>query len=149
MVIARLNGLHVENERTWFCGEPSPPQVDAFQTMCDAQAAAIAKLVAGVPVRDVDAAALDIIRRSGYEDAVFHRTGHGVGIACHEYPHDMAFNPRPLRAGEVYSVEPGIYLYGLGGFRHDDTVIVGETAPEVITRSPKDLTSQTISARGH
>jgi Xaa-Pro aminopeptidase len=59
----------------------------------------------------------------------------------------MAFNQRPLVAGEVYSAEPGIYLYGVGGFRHDDTVIVGEREPEVVTHTPKDLNSQTIPAR--
>jgi Xaa-Pro aminopeptidase len=56
----------------------------------------------------------------------------------------MPWSPRPLRAGEVYSAEPGIYVYGLGGFRHDDTVIVGATAPEVVTRAPKGIAEVTI-----
>ncbi|MEA2594785.1 MAG: Xaa-Pro dipeptidase, partial [Thermomicrobiales bacterium] len=54
------------------------------------------------------------------------------------------FNLRPLRSNEVYSAEPGIYIPGLGGFRHDDTVIVGDQ-PEVVTVAPKDLASQTVS----
>ena len=63
----------------------------------------------------------------------------------HEFPEDMAFNDRPLEPGEVYSAEPGIYIYGLGGFRVDDTVVVGEV-PEVLTKAPKDLASITLSA---
>jgi Xaa-Pro aminopeptidase len=55
----------------------------------------------------------------------------------------MPFNQRPLMANEVYSAEPGIYIYGLGGFRHDDTVVVGKKT-DVLTKAPKDLKSQTI-----
>jgi len=55
----------------------------------------------------------------------------------------MAFNHRPLKAGEVYSVEPGIYVYGLGGFRIDDTVVIGKT-PEILTQSPRDIRSNTL-----
>jgi Xaa-Pro aminopeptidase/Xaa-Pro dipeptidase len=61
----------------------------------------------------------------------------------HEYPEDMAFNTRALLAGEVYSAEPGLYVYGLGGFRLDDTVIVGD-APEVIVQTPKTLAYATV-----
>jgi Xaa-Pro aminopeptidase len=66
-----------------------------------------------------------------------------MGTLGHEFPEDMAFNTRPLLEREVYSAEPGLYVYGLGGFRHDDTVVVGKVA-EVLTKAPKDLRSQTI-----
>jgi Xaa-Pro aminopeptidase len=147
IIIVRLNGLVVENERTWFYGQPNQTQIDAFMAATEAQEAAISKLVAGNRVCEVDAAALAVFERASYADHVKHRTGHGVGTAGHEFPDDMAFNQRPLVAGEVYSAEPGIYLYGVGGFRHDDTVIVGEREPEVVTHTPKDLNSQTIPAR--
>ena len=143
IVIVRLNGLVCENERTWFCGRPSDEQARAFEAATAAQEAAIAQLTTGNSLAAVNAAALAVIERAGYGDCVLHRTGHGIGIAGHEFPDDMAFNPRPLRAGEVYSAEPGIYIFGLGGFRHDDTVIVGDR-PEVVTRAPKDLAAQTI-----
>ena len=84
-----------------------------------------------------------MIDRAGFADHILHRTGHGMGTLGHEFPDDMAFNHRPLLANEVYSAEPGLYVFGLGGFRHDDTVVVG-TAPEVLTRFPKDLASLTI-----
>lgn len=144
IVIVRVNGIVVENERTWFCGRPGDRQAEAFRAATAAQQAAIAQFTTGSSLAEVDAAALSVIERAGFGACVIHRTGHGVGTAGHEFPDDMAFNPRPLRANEVYSAEPGIYLFGLGGFRHDDTVIVGAT-PEVVTKAPKDLESQTVA----
>ncbi|MFZ0218463.1 MAG: Xaa-Pro peptidase family protein [Candidatus Dormiibacterota bacterium] len=145
IIIVRLNGLVVENERTWLFGAPSPTQEEAFEVARRAQEAAIGQMVAGNPVFSIDAAALEVIERAGYGDRVVHRTGHGVGTAGHEFPDDTAFNDRALLAGEVFSAEPGVYVYGLGGFRHDDTVIVGADAPELLTRAPKDLARQTIA----
>jgi Xaa-Pro aminopeptidase len=144
IIVLRLNGMTVENERTWFLGPPSERQAEAFEVAREAQEACIAELVAGRPVSAFDAAALAVFERKGHGGHVLHRAGHGVGLAGHEFPEDTAFNHRPLRAGEVYSAEPGIYIYGLGGFRHDDTVIVGERAPEVVTAAPRDLASLTI-----
>lgn len=66
-----------------------------------------------------------------------------MGLAGHEFPDDTAFNQRPLVADEVYSAEPGIYLFGMGGFRHDDTVIVDDP-PELVTHHPKDIEAQTL-----
>lgn len=149
VVILRLNGLVVENERTWFCGEPNRQQIEAYEVATAAQEAAISKLVAGTLVCDVDAAAQEVIERAGYGANIVHRTGHGMGTAGHEFPDDMAFNQRPLLVNEVYSAEPGIYLYGVGGFRHDDTVIVGAEAPEPVTRAPKDIRSQTVRSEAH
>jgi len=143
IVIPRVNGLVVENERTWFCGPPSPRQVQLFETARAANEAAIAACVAGAPVWSIDAAAQAVIEAAGLAHLIRHRTGHGMGTLGHEFPEDMAFNTRPLLAREVYSAEPGLYEWGLGGFRHDDTVVVGRP-PESLTRAPKDLRSQTV-----
>ncbi len=145
IIIVRLNGLVVENERTLFVG---PPRTDlqrrAFEAATEANIAAIAQFVAGNRVAEVDAAAQAVIERHGFGDHIFHRTGHGMGIAGHEFPEDMAFNYRPLMENEVYSSEPGIYIYGVGGFRQDDTVVVGRTKPEVLTKRSKTLHDQTV-----
>jgi Xaa-Pro aminopeptidase len=147
IIIVRLNGLVVENERTLFVGPPrSDLQRRAFEAATDANLAAIEKFVAGTPVAEVDAAAQAVIERHGFGDHIMHRTGHGMGIAGHEFPEDMPFNYRPLMEHEVYSAEPGIYIYGVGGFRQDDTVIVGKTRPDVITKRSKRLADQTIAA---
>ncbi len=145
IVIPRLNGLVIENERTFFCGPPSDAQAAAYEAALAANEAAIAAARPGNPVSAIEDAARETIEQAGYGAEIRHRTGHGMGLIGHEYPEDMAFNDRPLMAGEVYSAEPGIYLYGLGGFRIDDTVVVGET-PEVLTRAPKDLASITLPA---
>ncbi len=148
IMIVRLSGLVVENERTLFVGEPkSDIQRRAYATAVEANEAAAAQMIAGNLVSSADAAAQQVIERAGFGDNINHRTGHGIGIgiAGHEFPDDMPFLHRPFKDREVYSAEPGIYIYGVGGFRHDDTVIVGKTAPEVITQRSKKLEDQIVS----
>ncbi|MBM3470154.1 MAG: aminopeptidase P family protein [Armatimonadetes bacterium] len=145
IIIVRLSGLVVENERTLFLGEPrSDIQRRAYTAATEANQAAIEKFVAGTPVAEADAAAQRVIEQRGFGDHIMHRTGHGMGIAGHEFPEDMAFNYRPLVENEVYSCEPGVYIYGVGGFRQDDTVVVGREQPEVITKRSKRLEDQVV-----
>jgi Xaa-Pro aminopeptidase len=143
IVEPRLNGLIIENERTWFCGGPTARQILLFEAARNATIAACEAAVTGNAVCRIDEAAREVFEAAGVSSLIRHRTGHGMGLECHEYPEDMAFNTRPLMEGEVYSAEPGLYEWGIGGFRHDDTVVVG-SPPEILTRSPKDLLSQTI-----
>lgn len=143
ILIPKLNGLAIENERTWFCGQPSAEQARLWTVARDATDAAIGAAVTGQPVCGIDAAAQAVIERAGCAELIRHRTGHAIGILHHEYPEDMAFNTRPLLDNEVYSAEPGLYAWGLGGFRIDDTVVVGST-PRVLTHTPKTLAHATI-----
>jgi len=140
----RLNGMMTENERTFFVGKPTNEQATFYETARAANEAGAAAAVAGSPVSGIDAAAQAVIEQAGFGDLILHRTGHGMGVQGHEYPDDMPFCHRPLLAGEVFSVEPGLYVYGLGGFRLDDTVVIGQM-PEVITRAPRDIRSNTIA----
>ena len=140
----RLNGMMTENERTFFLGKPSNEQAALYETARAANEAGVAAAVAGNPVSAIDAAAQAVIEKAGWGDHILHRTGHGMGVQGHEYPDDMPFCHRPLLEGEVYSVEPGIYVYGLGGFRIDDTVVIGQS-PEVITQAPRDIDTNTIA----
>ncbi len=148
IVIPRLNGYGCENERTFFVGTPGKEQASAFEAAAEAQAAAAEAFVTGATAADVDAAAQQVFERRGFADKVIHRTGHGIGLAGHEHPDDIAFNYRPLVENEVWSCEPGIYLYGVGGFRHDDTVIVKQERAEITTKFPRDLESQTAPVKG-
>lgn len=143
ILIPRLNGLAIENERTWFCGKPSKQQIALWTAAKDANEAAIAAATTGNPVSAIDAAAQAVIEKAGFADYIKHRTGHAIGIMHHEYPEDMAFSNRPLLDNEVYSAEPGIYAYGIGGFRLDDTVVVGST-PRTLTTTPKTLEYATV-----
>jgi Xaa-Pro aminopeptidase len=144
MLCCSFCGYSIENERTWIVGEPTDIQARAFEAAEKACIAAAEKMVAGNPVWSIDAAAQAVIEEAGFGQYIRHRTGHGLGIAGHEFPEDVAFNNRPLIEGEVWSAEPGIYIFEVGGFRHDDTVIVGKTAPEIVTKWPKNLKDQTI-----
>lgn len=142
-VCVRVNGMWIENERTWFCGKPSARQVKLYDAALAANESGCAAAIAGNPVCSIDAAAQSVFERAGVSDLMLHRTGHGIGIEMHEYPVDMAFNTSKLQAGQVVTVEPAIFEWGLGGFRVDDTVVVGDV-PEVLTKSSKDLASQII-----
>jgi Xaa-Pro aminopeptidase len=149
VIIVRLNGVTIENERTWLLGPPNELAANAFTAALDAQRAAIDKARAGAAVNEIDMAARAIFTERGYEKYMCHRAGHGMGIGhgggitAHDFPHDMAFETRPLLHRELFSVEPGIYLPGVGGFRHDDSVIIGDE-PEVITHAPKELDAQIV-----
>lgn len=139
-VILRLNGMVVENERTLFCGPPTDERhAPLYEAALAANRAACAQFVAGNPVAEADRAACAAIEEAGFADHVFHRTGHGIGMKGHEYPDDMAYLERPFMEREVYSCEPGIYVHGLGGYRIDDTVIVGADAPEEVLATPRSL----------
>jgi Xaa-Pro aminopeptidase len=142
-VYPAIDGLFIENERTWLCGKPSKRQIHLFEAARVANEAACEAAIEGQPVWAIDAAAQDAFERAGVAELIGHRTGHGLGLGGHDYPVDMAFNSSPMPARMVFSIEPGVYEYGLGGFRHDDTVIVGEK-PQILTTTSKDLASQTI-----
>ncbi len=144
IIICRLSGLVVENERTLFVGPPNDQQRTAFAVATEANEAAAAQMVAGNPVSSADAAAQMVIERAGFGMNIHHRTGHGMGIAGHEFPDDMPVLHRPFKEREVFSAEPGIYIYGLGGFRHDDSVVVGADAPEVLTKRSKRIEDQIV-----
>ena len=143
IVIPRLNGLAIENERTWFCGKPSAEQTALWTAAKNANEAAVDAARTGNPVSAIDAAAQQVIEKAGFAQYIKHRTGHAIGVIHHEYPEDMAFSSRPLLDNEVYSAEPGLYVYGIGGFRLDDTVVVGST-PRVLTHTPKSLEYATV-----
>jgi Xaa-Pro aminopeptidase len=143
--VVRYNGMVCENERTFIVGAPKSDLVRrAFEASAAAEWAAVEKMVTGNTVADCDAAAQKVYEDAGFGDYIIHRTGHGIGIAGHEFPEDMPFCIRPLETNEVYSAEPGIYLWGVGGFRHDDTVIVKPGKPEVVTTTARSLAEQTI-----
>src|SRR3712207_7975366 len=104
-----------------------------FDATEEAQLAATEAIRPGVPMREVDAAARRVIRAAGYADYAIHRTGHGLGIEAHEAPYIRWDVDDPMEEGMVVSIEPGIYLPGLRGARHSDTVVVTHNGHETIT----------------
>jgi Xaa-Pro aminopeptidase len=113
---------------------------DAMYEVClAAQQAGIKACTAGATGKDVDAVARDIIASAGYGDYFNHGLGHGVGLDIHEAPRLSPASTDTLRAGDVVTVEPGIYIPGFGGLRIEDLLVVTEGKPRVLSRITKNL----------
>ena len=105
----------------------------------EANLAAEAAIRPGVPLREVDRAARQVIEEAGYGPRFTHRLGHGCGLDCHEPPDNSASSEGICQPGMVFSVEPGIYLPGRMGVRIEDLVLVTEDGCQVLNAAPKDL----------
>jgi Xaa-Pro aminopeptidase len=143
---ALVGGYHSDMTRTFVLGRAADWQLEIYRLVAAAQQAGRAALRAGASLRDVDAAARQVIVDAGYGDNFGHGLGHGVGLQIHEAPGINAMAAGRLLAGSVVTVEPGVYLPDRGGVRIEDTLVVaGETpktsghTPELLTRFPKEL----------
>ena len=116
-----------------------PKLQEVYGVVLAAQRAAIDAIRPGAIMKNVDAAARDVIDRAGFGKNFGHSLGHGIGLAVHEQPRLAPDQDRPLAAGMVVTVEPGIYLPGWGGVRIEDDVLVTEDGCEVLTSVPKEL----------
>ena len=147
LVLSRVNGYAAESERTYFTARPSAEVRGAFGAMTEARRIAFGMIRPGVPCSEIDAAVNGYLRNEGYsgEDRRLHRTGHGVGLSNHEAPWIAEGSEERLAENMVISVEPGIYLPGVGGVRHSDTVLVTKDGHEILTRFPPALSSLVIS----
>jgi len=136
---AQVDGYCADCTRTFATG-PLPDELrDAYVATSDGQLAGLEAVRAGVTGIDADAAARDRIGAAGYGDKFGHGLGHGVGLDVHEAPRLSRESSDTLVAGNVVTVEPGIYLEGLGGIRIEDLVIVTDGEPEILTTSTKDF----------
>jgi Xaa-Pro aminopeptidase len=136
---ARVDGYNSDMTRVVALGPPSGELAAVLDLVRAAQAAGLAAVAAGVEAGDVDAACREPIRAAGYGEAFVHGTGHGIGLEPHEAPRVAAGATATLQARAVITVEPGIYLPGVGGARIEDTVVVGDDGPTVLTKTTKDL----------
>ena len=117
-----------------------PPKLErVYGVVLRAQEQAIAAVRPGARMCDVDAAARGVIAQAGYGKRFGHGTGHGLGLEVHESPRLAADQERPLKAGMVITIEPGIYIPDWGGVRIEDDVLVTQDGHEVLTGVPKEL----------
>jgi Xaa-Pro aminopeptidase len=136
---AAVDGYCADCTRTFATG-PLPDELKAaYATTLEGQLAGLGAIRAGVTGVDADAAARDRIEADGLGEKFGHGLGHGVGLQVHEAPRLSRESADTLVAGNVVTVEPGVYLEGLGGIRIEDLVIVTDGAPEILTTSTKDL----------
>ena len=143
----RVNGYGAECERTYFLAPPTAEMREMFATMREARRRAFDLLRPGVACAEVDEAANGFLRAEGLGPYLLHRTGHGFGLGNHEGPWVAAGSEDVLAENMLVSVEPGIYLPHVGGFRHSDTVLITADGYESLTHSPVALEDLTILAR--
>ncbi len=121
---ACCEGYAADLSRTVCAGKPDATFKKVYQTVLDAQAAAMAIIAEGTTGHRADSAARSVITRAGYGEEFGHSLGHGVGLAAHELPRLSPNATEPLRDGMVFTVEPGIYISGWGGVRIEDLVML-------------------------
>jgi Xaa-Pro dipeptidase len=139
IVSAQVDGYGVEIERTFFLGEIPEKAKKPFEVMFQARELAYSLLKPGEIMSDIDKKVRHFITDNGYGDYVIHRTGHGLGITGHEAPFLAEGYDRQLKPNMLISVEPGIYISGLGGFRHSDTVLITEDGYIKLSKAPEQL----------
>jgi Xaa-Pro aminopeptidase len=135
-----LGGYCSDMTRTVHLGKALPDEWEVYDSVLEAQTAAVACVAPGVTAGEVDEAARSVLRRNGLDKYFSHSTGHGVGLEIHEGPRIAATQARVLEEGMVITIEPGVYLPGRFGVRIEDMVLVTKAGGEVLTPSVKAWT---------
>ena len=136
---AKFGGYCADMTRTVALGNPSDEMRKVYQIVLDAQMKAQDAVMAGKVCKDIDSIARDYIYSHGYEGRFGHGLGHAVGIDIHESPRFSQGCTDIAQVGQVMTVEPGIYLPGVGGVRIENSVIVREGGCDVLTKPTREL----------
>jgi Xaa-Pro aminopeptidase len=134
-----VDGYSSDMTRTVSVGDPGPDARRLYDLVLASQQAGRDAVAFGVDCAEVDRACRDVISDAGYGEAFSHGTGHGVGLEIHEAPRVAASAAGTLLVGDVVTVEPGVYLPGVGGVRIEDTVVVTASGSRPLTHTSKDL----------
>ena len=136
---------NAENERTVLTGNYTPQHAELFDIMQQGQQMALNMIKPGVRCADVDCAVQDFFEKEGVGEHQRHRVGHGFGLLPHERPYTSEGSKEVYQPNMIISVEPGLYVDGVGGFRHSDTVLITEGGIENFSAgTPKDRASLTF-----
>ncbi len=131
-------GYNSDLTRTMFVHSIDPALEKIYRVVQRAQEAAVRAVRPGITVGKLDAVARDIIAEAGYGEQFGHSLGHGIGLEVHELP-AIRKGDLALKKGMAITIEPGIYLPGIGGVRIEDMVVVTAAGREVLTKSSKDI----------
>jgi Xaa-Pro aminopeptidase len=134
---AKVAGYHSDMTRTFALGKPSPEMRRVYQAVLAALEAALENLKPGRTGKEVDALARETLKRHGLDRHFVHSLGHGVGLAVHEGPSLSPYTEEVLEPGMVVTVEPGVYLPGVGGVRIEELVLLTEEGIELLSRFPR------------
>ena len=137
---AKLDGYCSDGTRTFATGVPGERAREVYETVREAQAAALGAAAAGIGGEALDGVARKAIEAAGHGKRFGHGLGHGVGLEVHEAPRLSPRSEDVLEAGEVVTIEPGIYLPGEFGVRIEDLVVVTEKGHRNLSDLPKELT---------
>ncbi len=118
---------------------PSPEQKKIYESVREAHDRAIDSIRPGIRTREVDQMARQVIEKAGYGGNFLHSLGHGVGLEVHEAPYLSPRSAETLDIGMVFTIEPGVYIEGIGGVRLESLVHLTESGPEILSTAPKDL----------
>lgn len=136
---AYYQGYASDITRTFAIGEPDPKLKEIYQIVLDANLKAVAAAKPGMSGKALDAIARDYITEHGYGDAFGHSLGHGIGLDVHEGPNLSRKSENELEPNNCVTIEPGIYIDGLGGVRIEDDILITENGCEYFTKSTKNL----------
>lgn len=137
---ARVDGYHADMTRTFVVGTaPTEWQAEIHAAVARAQRDAAMACLPGAQARDIDAVARGIVEAAGFADEFTHGLGHGVGLEIHEAPIIGARSTGTLDTDMAITVEPGVYLTGRGGVRIEDTLVVADAGPRILTEASRDL----------
>ncbi|OIJ12411.1 peptidase M24 family protein [Anaerobacillus alkalilacustris] len=134
-----LDGYCSDITRTVIYQEVSDKQRHIYETVLEAQNAALSLCKVGSKIGDIDTIARDYIEKAGYGEYFPHRIGHGLGIEVHEFPSMNKNNQDLLKEGFVFTVEPGIYEPSIGGVRIEDDIVITKDGFRSLTSFPKEL----------
>ncbi len=134
-----VGGYHSDLTRTVALGDPPAECRRIHAIVLEAQRKAIDSAASGMKASDLDAVARRHIADHGYDKFFRHSLGHGIGLQIHEPPRISTLSRAVLRTGNVITVEPGIYIPGLGGVRIEDDIVIRNGRAEVLNRVPREL----------
>ena len=136
---AYYNGYISDITRTIAVGQPSEKLVEMYNAVLESQLLALEKVGPGMTGIEADAVARDYLKSKGLGSAFGHSTGHGIGLEVHEGPGLSFRSDTVLEPNMVVTIEPGVYIPGIGGVRIEDDILITKTGNEVLTHSTKEL----------